>query len=474
MEHESSLERRSERSVGWRLGASAARVVVLLVRAVALSRMLEVETFGVYAFAFAVVSLTSVVAEFGLGQAFLHRARETADEQRAARAHLGLTVLLTAGWAACASAAAVLLTEPPLRGALLVLTAAVAVLQLTRTPQLILIRRVQQRRLAVVDLATAVATTAVAVALAVAGAELWALLATDIVTAVVALVAFYVWRPVWRPSLDWTMAGVRYFVRFGGSAFGADALARALERIDNLWTGLMLGQTALGFYSRAFTFATYQRRLVAQPILAVVGGTYAELKERPERLREVSARVHGVLLNVGLAAAGALAVTAPELVSVVLGPRWMPMVSAFRILLVVAVLSPIERSLAALFVAVGAPGRMVWVRALQLAVVVTGLWLLGRPYGIAGVAAAVTSGLLVATSIQLVGASRRLGVAVASMAARPLIAVAVAAVVTVALERPMIAGLADVPRLLILLATFAAVFLAALAVGARVRVGGAR
>ena len=422
MEPSSSLVQRSLSSTGWNLGASLATVGVLFIRAVFLARMLEVSTFGVYALAFAVVKLSSVIAEFGLGDAFLHRAPETEDESRAAAVHLGLTILLTSLWASILTLSAVLATRPPLRTALVVLTVTVGVLQLARTPTLILVRRVRHRRLAVIDLATAVATTAIAVWLASRGAELWALLATDIVTAAMAFTALYLWRPPWRASLAWIPGVVRYYLGFGSRSFLAGMLSQFLERIDTLWTGLFLGTTALGFYSRAFAFATYPRRFVAQPILGVVAGIYAELKGDTARLSTAFGQVNALLLRLDVGIAGLLAMVSPELVFLLLGDRWMPMVPPLRVLLIFAVAAPIERSLAHLFVAVGRPGYVVRTRVVQLVLVCVGILVLGSRWGVVGVAMAVSGAVLVPISLLLRRARDHVEFSLATLVAPPLAA----------------------------------------------------
>jgi len=461
MERDASLGRRSLSSAGWRLGASLAGAAVLSVRAVVLARLVEVETFGVYAFAFAVVSLSAVVAEFGLGEAFLHRAPETDDEERAARAHFACSLLLTAGWAALMAVATLRFAPPGMREPLLVLTAARAGLQLARTPALILVRRVEQRRLAAIDLANSCATTVVAVWLAAGGAELWSLLATDVVTAVVTLAALYAVSPVWTPRVAFSRTSARYFLGFGSRGLAASLLAQVLERIDNLWTGMALGRTELGYYSRAFTFATYPRRFAAQPILAVVEGSYAELKRDQERLQRAFLEVTAVLLRLGLLAGGLLAVVAEDFVTVLLGPRWLPMVPAFRVLLVLAVVAPVERSLAGLLVATGQPGKVAVARSMQLALVVVGLLTMGQAFGTVGVATAVVAGELVATAILWMVARRLLRLASAGVIVGPVAVTAVTATVCLALVRPAAAGLSALSRLGLLAGVFTTLFVAA-------------
>jgi O-antigen/teichoic acid export membrane protein len=372
-----TLARRSITAVSWNALANAIGVVVLFVRAVILARLLPVEVFGIYAGASAVIGLTVIGATFGMGSAFLHRAPETEDEEQAARVHFTLKLLFVAGWSGIMVIGTLLLADGPTRTALLLLIGTTAGIQLAETPRLILVRRVVHRRLALIQVLNAVLTTVVAVTLAWRGATLWALLATDLATLVVILVSFFFWRPVWRPRLQWSVEVARYYLRFGSRTFLAGALQNALDRLDDVWTRLYLGATPLGFYSRAYSFAAFPRRLIAAPIDAVVGGTYAELKGDRERLSTVFFRTTALLVRIGFFAAGLLALVAPEFIRIVLGEKWMPMLYPFRLMLIFTMLDPLRTTVSSIFVAVGRPAIIARCRAAQ--------------FGITGVALAVTA-----------------------------------------------------------------------------------
>jgi O-antigen/teichoic acid export membrane protein len=384
-----SLSQRSITSAAWNIVANLVQVAVGFGRYVLLARLLAVETFGIYAGASAVVGLTVSLASFGMGGAFLHRADETTNEEQTARVHFVLKSAFTLLWIALMIAGTLLFATGGTRTALLVLTATTGVIHFTETPGLLLVRRVVHRRLALIQLVNALLTTIVAVGLAWQGMELWALLGTDVATALLMFGAFYVWRPVWRPRLAWSARSARYFLRFGARNALAIWLSQALDRVDDLWTRFYLGTTAMGYYSRAYRLASFPGMLLAGPINTVAGGTFAELKGDRLRLSRAFYRTNAFLVRSGFALAGLLALVAPEFTRLVLGEKWMPMLDAFRLMLVFTLLDPMKRTVAGLFVAMGRPGLVVRVRAVQLALLVGGLVLLSPALGIVGVALAV-------------------------------------------------------------------------------------
>jgi O-antigen/teichoic acid export membrane protein len=420
-----SLAERSVTAVGWNAFSNSIRVVVLFGRSVLLARWLPVDTFGVYAGATAIISLTAIVAMFGMGYAFLHRCAETEDEERTAAVHFTLQLVFTFAWTGLTVLGTLLFTSGETRLALLLLTATAAVNQVTQTPRLILVRRVVHRRLALLELLTALLTTAVAVVLAWQGITLWALLATDVVAAVLALGMLYLWRPVWRPRLAWDRQVRVYLLSFGGRSLAAVVLQRALDEVDDLWTRVFLGTNAMGFYSRAYTFATYPRTILAAPVNVVASGTYAELKGQRRRLSQAFFRANALLVRTGFFLAAVMALVTPEFIRLLLGEKWLPMLDAFRLMLIYTLLDPIKITVASVLTASGAPEKVVRARFIQLIILIAGLVTLGPRFGIVGVAVAVDVMLVVGVLLLMREARRFVDFSTLRLFAVPALALSV-------------------------------------------------
>jgi PST family polysaccharide transporter len=401
--------------------------VIQFGRSIVLARILDVDAFGIYSFASSWVVATRSISQFGLGGALVHRARESEGEP-ALRVHFTLSLMFSIVWAiGLAALGPVLVPQGMPRVGLWVLWTLIAaefIDQLTYTPRTKLVRGIVFRRIAVMNLATTLLATALTVAMALSGWGVWSLVASDVVGASVLIVGLYVWRPVWRPRLGWSHDVARYFLDFGRRSFLASLLLQALDRVDDLWTGFFQGEIALGFYSRAYRFATYPRTILANPINAVTTGTYAELADRRHPLSQAFFRINALLIRTGFLMAGLLALVAPEFIRIVLGARWLPMLTAFRLMLIFTLLDPIKQTLASLFTAVGCPEKVVRTRAIQLIVLVVGLFGLGRRWGIAGVALAVDIMLLVGIGLLLWQAKSHVDFSTRRMFSAPTLALA--------------------------------------------------
>jgi O-antigen/teichoic acid export membrane protein len=390
-----NLARRSLTSVGWNMVARAIKLPAGLVLSVILARQLSVEYFGIVAGLEAFLSLLSAFFDFGLTGAYYHRSSETEDEERATQVLFTLRVVFSAIWIVLLIPPALLFFSGMRQMVLLVWGVTVALMRVVDVPRLLLMRRVQHKMLAFFDSTAALLVLVISAAIAYISHSIWALLVYPLVSLIWSFLLFYVIHPVWRPRWRWDRAAIRYFLDFGWRGMPGGVLGVALDRVDDLWTNLFLGDLAMGYYSRAYSFAVYPGIVLAEPVNVVASATYAELKHDRPRRSQAFFNVNALLVRSGFLLGGWFAVVAPELIRIFLGERWLPMVMAFRLMLLFTLFNPLKVTVASLLVAMGKPEQVSLVRFIQLLVMLAGLFGLGFRYNIEGVALAVDGMLLV-------------------------------------------------------------------------------
>jgi len=436
------LSQRSITSLSWNLISSLLMVVVGFIRSILLARLVSVEAFGIYGWAGSFVMLSGVIANFGLPNAFVHRSAETENENDAAASYFALRILLSGAWFVLLSGYALICTTNDTRAALLIIAIVTFIGgHLTQIPRYILVRRIIHQRIALFQILDVIISSLAALYLAWRGANLWALLITDIIGCILSIVLFYLWRPVWRPRFSWNAQHFRYYFVFGRKQLLVDVLLSALDRVDDLWTGFALGDLAMGYYSKAYSFATYPRKIIAAPINQVALGAYAELKDDRFRLSQAFFRFNALLIRSGFLLAGLLALIAPEFIRLLLTDKWMPMLDAFRLMLLYTLFDPLKMTISSVFIAMGKPGHVARVHSLQLLVLIVGLLALGPLFDIAGVALAVNLMLVVGIGLFLWQVRDYVDYSLPKLFAIPLLAVGLGMGVTyLALRWPGVAG----------------------------------
>jgi O-antigen/teichoic acid export membrane protein len=421
-----NITSRSVKSIQWNVVSNVITIIFGFVQTIWLARLLPVEIFGVYTFSHSIMWVTNTIANMGFHDAFLHRAEETANEELTLGVYMSLRLIFTGIWVFVMLSATLLLTQDmALILALTVLVLANSISQILQVQRFIYIRRVHHQRLAIVQIFNSIITAVASVGLALAGAGLWALLISSIVTAVLYVIAFVIWKPIWKIRLLWDMTIAQYFLNFGSRAMVGHFLLFAIDRFDDIWTNIFLGKISLGFYSQAFTFATYPRLILANPINTVVSGIYAELHDQQDKLSTAFSQFNRIMLRVSFMLAGGMALVTPEFIRLLLGDKWLPMLGAFRFMLIFTMLDPTREIIAQLFVALGKPEIVIQTRLLQLVILIVGLFGLGITGGITGVAIAVDLMLVIGIAHMLWHARKVVTFSLVDFFAIPLIALTV-------------------------------------------------
>jgi len=379
------------------VAASAVTLSLGFVRAVLLARLLVPEHFGLVALAAVFVNTLAHLRALSLGLAIVHH---PAPDEAACRTYFSLSVGLAAATGALfipliPSVAGFYPAMPGLGWVMLALAAVDILTTVAVAQDGLLTRDMQFRTIAGADVCAATAMTVCAPALAWAGWGPWALVAEPVSGLVARTLYVWVRAPAVRPRFGWQPAAVRWFWTYGRPSWLAANLDYVLMRFDDFWVGTVLGNTALGLYSRAFEFAHYPRRLVATPLGNVFLPALARLRDDRRRLSQAYARLLGLMVRVAFWFVPLFVLAAPEFIRLLLGERWLPIQMSFQLMVVCALLDPLLWGAARLLMAVGEPGLVARGRAVQLAMFVPAVIVLSRVWGIAGAALAVDLKVLV-------------------------------------------------------------------------------
>jgi PST family polysaccharide transporter len=206
------------------------------------------------------------------------------------------------------------------------------------------------------------------------------------------LFALYAWRRM-QPlrALRWRFdrqLAVGY-LRFGGLAGAGNFAASMAQQTDNFLVGTFVGTTPLGFYDRAYRTMQWPSLLLNALLSRSALFTYARLRDDAERLQRTVSMLIWLSIGVTMPIALALLLSAPDLVLLVYGERWLPAAPIMRIMFLAAVLRPLWDNANALFVGSGRPLAALAISGIQLVGVLLLGALFGSWLGVEGVALAV-------------------------------------------------------------------------------------
>jgi len=372
-------------------GATMSLRVISIVTSFLLANLLDPVAFGIVSAATIVLSTTNLFSGLGLGPALV---QTQADRGKAAYQSfvinvvtgivLTLIILVSAGFLAN------LLGHPEVTPVLQWMSVLVVLGSLTIVPEALLQKDLRFGRLSKLVMASELWNIGVALGLAYLGFGYWSLVWASISKLI--LNVFLYWGAVprreWLERKPWDGTLMKSLLKFGIHTTGGGVVTYVYSIIDNLTVVRWLGTNALGLYGKAYDFTSRSVDSINNVLGAVLLPSYARIQGETERLARAYLKSARLISFVTVPVSMGMVVTAPEVVSTLLKPQWLPMVPAFQVLACVGLVKPLSASTSALFLSTGRP--MYNVRAgLVVLFTMLPLFALFLPDGIVGIAFAV-------------------------------------------------------------------------------------
>jgi O-antigen/teichoic acid export membrane protein len=375
---------------GLSTGALAAMELVALV---VLARLLAPNEFGVFAATLVVVRFCTIFSELGVGPAIVQR---PSLEERHVRVGFTLSLLLGSAVAAVvwagASAIAGFFRLPELVQVVRAASLVFACHGIAMVAQALAQRELRFGWLAAVDTGAFAAGFVVAgPAMAWFGFGVWALVGALVIQHFLRMVILLVGQPhAKRPLLERRAIGELLY--FGGGFTLARIGNYLAGQADKLVVGRWLGAPALGLYTLAYQFIAAPALLVGQVLDRVLFPSMALVQAEPTRLARGYRSGIAVCALVILPASVVVAMVAPEIVLVLLGPAWTGVVVPFRILALAMLFRTSYKLSDSVARATGAVYARAWRQAVFAGAVVAGS-LIGQLWGVDGVALGVAAAI---------------------------------------------------------------------------------
>ncbi len=249
-------------------------------------------------------------------------------------------------------------------------------------------KELQFQRFAVYQAGSTFVDFSVAVICAIIFKSAWALVFGMLAGSFMTLFLSYLLHP-FRPRFHFEKEKFKELFRFGRWIFGSTGLTFMINQGDDIVVGRFLGSVMLGFYQMAFKIANLATTEVAYVITKVTFPAYSKMQTEKKRIAEAYLRVVGISAFVSLPLAGGIYAIAPELVSVVLGEKWLPLVGALQILTIAGAVRSVAATTGPVFFALGKPYLDTRLQLFRFVVLFASIIPLTRMYALEGASFAV-------------------------------------------------------------------------------------
>jgi O-antigen/teichoic acid export membrane protein len=403
-----SLDRRAARGTLWvGLGSWLNRLVLVAVLGVLATR-LSARELGILSVAGVCSNALTILGSLGLADALVYQRGRVSAAARTALTLAGVLGLVIGGALLVAAPAVAAFFRVPEAAPIIRAYGLMLPLDIVKqVPFAVLTRELAFNRRFVPEVLPRIIAGGVTIGLALGGVGVWSFVIGDAITSGLSLLLCFAVLPErfgfgWHPDLA---VGLW---RYGKHIVATQGFDFALQNIDYVLVGRLLGPVALGFYSLAFRIAILPFLTITYVIAGVTFPYFARLAPDWDRIRGAFRSTFGVAMAIVCLFGGGVIALAPSLE--VLGTRWAPSVPAARALGVYVCLRSAAHLMHALLAAVGRPGVDAFLRGVWFVLLGVLIATVGRR-GIvtvallqAGVAAVLLGGYVAAAS-RLVGLS---------------------------------------------------------------------
>jgi O-antigen/teichoic acid export membrane protein len=387
-----SLKRIVLGALAWLMGAKFVAQLVNWAITLYVIRLLMPEDYGLMALASVFMTVLLALSELGLGSALVQREYIDLDLQRKTFGFvLVVAFSLCGAMVLLAPFIASIFDSPELAPVLRIMSLSLILISLTVVPRAILMREIRFKEQSIVDMSSALIGGIVTLTLALRGYGVWSLVFGNL-TMSIALAGGLVWaaRFFHAPSFDFR--GTRGVLSFGFWMTGNNLLYLFWFEADVFIVGKILGQQMLGFYSVGRHIAQLPQDKIQAILNQVAFPAYKKANHSssdPTYYLEKQVRLTSLVafpVFLGMSA------VAPEIVSLVLGEKWLGAVIPLQILCLGVPLRTLGATFAPYMMALGR------VRAMFMAMVVgvivmSAALILGTQWGLRGVSAGWSVGI---------------------------------------------------------------------------------
>jgi PST family polysaccharide transporter len=194
----------------------------------------------------------------------------------------------------------------------------------------------------------------------------------------------------WIPGRPRSGVELRSIVRFGSGLTLTGLIVYIAYNFEKVLLGRFWGADAVGLYGRAYQLSTIPVDNLNSSVGEVAFSALSRVKDDPPRFRSYFLKGYSLVLAMTIPITISVALFAPELIAILLGPKWQEAAPIFRLLSPTILMFALINPIGWLVFSLGMVGRSLKVAMVLAPVVITG-YLIGLPHGPKGVALAYSA-----------------------------------------------------------------------------------
>ena len=373
--------------LGWTAGSRFASQLLSWTVTIMVMRILNPADYGLLAMATALIAILSMFSDLGLSHAAISSPEVDVPTLRLV---FGLALAVNGVLYAVLFIAAPFIAsfygEPRLTLIIRIVGLQFLVEAFAVIPNVMLQRALEFKWRSLIGLITAIVSALTTLGLALNGFGVWSLVLGSIAGTVLSMICLNFLRPFLHlPSF--VLKGSRKLFTFGGYVVVARVLGTLYMQADTAIGARVLGPAQIGLYSVGMQLASLPMQRIAGILNSVAFPAFAQIQHQPEVVAHYLQRGLKLLSMFSFAVFWGMAAVAPEIVGVILGPKWGDATLPLQLLALVMPLRMLWQVMPPILLGLG-HAKLVAQNHIVAFICMTGAFFLGAQFGIIGLSLA--------------------------------------------------------------------------------------
>ena len=381
------LKKQAISGVKWSGFARGSQQILQFIITVILARLLMPEDFGILSMAVVFTGLITVFNDFGIGSAVIQKQNLTDDDLSSIfwfSLFIGIvTTLLTV---IVSPLIAAFYDKKILIPLLSIMAFGFFFTGFSTVQQSLLIKEMNFKKIAVVEITSTVFGGIVAISLAYWGYGVWSLVWQGLSATIITALLLWL-TSQWRPKFKLYLTSIKLVLGFSLNLLGFNTVNYFSRNVDYLFIGRFLGAEPLGYYTLAYRLMLYPLQNISAVISRVLFPAFSAIQDDNERFRDAYLKSTRYIAFVTFPMMFGLFAVADEFILTIFGPKWDPTIFLLKVLCFIGMLQSIGTTVGQIYLAKGKTDWMFkW--GLFSTIITIFAILVGLRWGLKGVAVA--------------------------------------------------------------------------------------
>lgn len=389
-----SIRRKTAKGLSWTVLAQQSRMLINLGVLVVLARLLSPREFGLIAMVTAFTNFFSILNELGFARAIIYK-KDVSEKDLSSAFWINLFqgMALSLVVLALSPLIAGFYSSEQLQPVVMVLSLVFTVSSFGMIEQALFMKEMSFKIPAIIEILSSVSAAAVAIVAAASGFGVWSLVFQSLVYASLTAVLFFIFSD-WKPRLTVDWEATKGLFGYGLPVSGFFIVNYFSRNLDNLLIGRFLGAFQVGCYDLAYKSLLLPLSNVSSIIGRVMFPAMSTLQDDNERAGRAYVKATRYIALLTFPITIGLAILAPELVRLFLGPKWNRAIFLIQVFALIGGLQTIYITYPWIYLSKGRT-RTLFRIGLVFAVVSSASFLVGLHWQVEGVAIAYAIAFIV-------------------------------------------------------------------------------